>query len=537
MDRLVHRRRGFLRKVGGTATLAITGLPRLPSATARNDDIINFDGFPFSSDIFSLGVASGDPLPESVVLWTRLAPDPLAKGGGLAEYRIPVHWRVATDPDMDRIVRTGTAPARPEDAHSIHVDVKGLEPATEYYYQFEAASERSPVGRTKTAPAAGTSPGTFEFAFVSCQNYPFGYYTPHRHLAEEELDLVVYLGDYIYEGGAGGPLGRGHEPSTYCQTLADYRTRHAQYKTDPALQAAHAVCPWIVTWDDHEVVNNYADDEYRDVSSEALLRRRANAYQAYWEHLPLRPTRWPDGADLPLYRRFTFGDLVEFNVLDTRQYRDDQPECFGRELVDGYCPAALDSERTILGDEQEQWLVEGLEDSTARWNVLAQQVIFAQTDDDRHPEEAEYARTGDKWDGYKADRDRLLEFMATNPDSNPVVITGDSHRNWVFDLKADFSDSDSRTVGTEFAGTSLTSFGDGSGQTLYADSQQYPVSDNPHQQFYNDDRGYVRCEITPDQWRTDFRVVSTVEESRASIDTLASFAVEAGTPGAKRIPE
>ncbi|PSP64234.1 alkaline phosphatase, partial [Halobacteriales archaeon QH_8_64_26] len=193
---------------------------------------------------------------------------------------IPVHWRVATDPDMDRIVRTGTAPARPEDAHSIHLDVKGLEPATEYYYQFEAASEHSLVGRTKTAPAAGTSPGAFEFAFASCQNYPFGYYTPHRHLAEEELDLVVHLGDYIYEGGAGGPLGRDHEPSTYCQTLSDYRTRYAQYKTDPALQAAHAACPWIVTWDDHEVVNNYADDEYRDVSSEALLRRRANAYQA-----------------------------------------------------------------------------------------------------------------------------------------------------------------------------------------------------------------------------------------------------------------
>nr|WP_282594594.1 alkaline phosphatase D family protein [Halomarina salina] len=358
----------------------------------------------------------------------------------------------------------------------------------------------------------------FTFAFTSCQNYPFGYYTAHDHLADEDLDLAIQLGDYIYEGGGQGVFGRGHEPPREIQNLSDYRIRQAQYKTDPNLQDAHAAFPWLVTWDDHEVENNYADATSEDNAlTEEFLERRANAYQAYFEHQPLRPSRMPEGPNLPLYRRFTFGDLVEFNVLDTRQYRDDQ--VYSAEEAD-------DPGRTILGDEQENWLVDGLTDSTSQWNVLANQVPFAATDENPNPDVQDFGG-GDKWDGYRADRERLLGVMADDPELNPVVITGDVHRNYAYNLKADFSNPDSETVGTEYVGTSASSFGDGSGITQYG-----PSLGEPWQRFFNDDRGYVRCTITPEQWQTDYRVVSTVEKPEATVSTVASFTTDAGEPGA-----
>ena len=511
-------RREFLRKAITTATVAGVGASGSGVAGATDDE-----RGAIKSDPFTLGVASGDPLPDSVVLWTRLAPEPLAEDGGMPDRQVPVQWEIATDEEMDETVGKGNAKARPEYAHSVHIDVKGLDADTEYYYQFKVASDRSPVGRTKTAPAAGAGVDELRFAFTSCQNYPFGYYTAYDHLADEDLDLAVQLGDYIYEGGAQGALGRGHEPPREIESLSDYRIREAQYKTDSNLQDAHAAFPWLVTWDDHEVENNYADaTSENDDPTQAFLERRANAYQAYFEHQPLRPSRMPDGPNLPLYRRFTFGDLVEFNVLDTRQYRDDQVDS-SRE--------ADDPGRTILGDEQEDWLVDGLTDSTSRWNVLANQVPFAATDENPNPDAQNFGG-GDKWDGYRADRERLLDVMATDADLNPVVITGDVHRNYAYDLKADFSDPDSETVGTEYVGTSVSSFGDGSGITQYG-----PSLGEPWQRFFNDERGYVRCTITPQQWQTDYRVVSTVEKPEATVSTVASFTTDAGNPGAKLASE
>ncbi len=437
----------------------------------------------------------------------------------MPDRQVPVQWEIATDEAMDDTVGRGTAKARPEYAHSVHIDVKGLEADTEYYYQFRVGPDRSPVGRTKTAPAEGADVDELRFAFTSCQHYPSGYYTAYDHLADEDLDLVVQLGDYIYEGGGQGSLDRGHEPPREIKSLSDYRIREAQYKTDSNLQDAHAAFPWLVTWDDHEVENNYADatSENNDPTQE-FLERRADAYQAYFEHQPLRPSRMPDGPNLPLYRRFTFGDLAEFNVLDTRQYRDDQ--VYSSE-------EAADPGRTILGDEQEEWLVEGLNDSTSRWNVLAQQVPFAATDENPNPDVQNFGG-GDKWDGYRADRERLLDVMAADADLNPVVITGDVHRNYAYNLKADFSDPDSETVGTEYICTSLSSFGDGSGITQYG-----PSLGEPWQRFFNDERGYVRCTITPEQWQTAYRTVSTVEKPEATVRTTASFTTDAGAPGAK----
>ncbi|WP_101297111.1 alkaline phosphatase D family protein [Halegenticoccus soli] len=518
-NQLESSRREFLRRAYTTATIAGLGTTGAGFATAEENKVRGVLG----SDPFTLGVTSGDPLPDSVVLWTRLVPEPLEGDGGMPDRQVPVQWRIATDEEMNNVVGEGDAIAHPEYAHSIHVDVKGLDPNTEYYYQFKVGPHYSPVGRTKTAPAEGAAVEEFRFAFTSCQNYPRGYYTAHRHLAEEDLDLAIHLGDYIYEGGAQGSLGRGHEPPREIESLDDYRIRHAQYKTDPDLQAAHAAFPWIVTWDDHELDNNWADEISQDDDPvEEFLKRRADAFQAYFEHQPLRPSRMPDGPDMPLYRRFTFGELAEFNVLDTRQYRDDQ--------VDS-SEEAKDPERTILGDEQEEWLIEGLANSTTRWNVLANQVPVAATDENPNPDVQDFGG-GDKWDGYRADRQTLLEVMSQDADLNPVVVTGDVHRNYVYDLKADFSDPDSETVGTEYVGTSISSFGDGSGMTQYG-----PSAGEPWQRFFNVDRGYVRCTITQERWQTDYRVVSTVEEPTASVRTLASFATDAGNPGAKLVSE
>lgn len=515
---LKSSRRSFLRRAFTTATIAV-GTQSTGFAAAEE----NTDNGPFGSDPFTLGVTSGDPLADSVVLWTRLAPEPSQGDGGVPDRHVPVQWQLATDEEMEDIVGRGTVKARPEYAHSVHIDITGLDANTEYYYQFKVGSNRSPIGRTKTAPAKGATVEEFNFAFASCQNYPSGYYTAHRHLAEEDLDLAIHLGDYIYEGDTQGSLDRGHEPSREIESLDDYRIRHAQYKTDPDLQDAHAACPWLVTCDDHELDNNWADEisENEDPPQE-FLERRADAFQAYFEHQPLRPSRMPDGPNLPLYRRFTFGELVEFNVLDTRQYRDDQ--VYSSE-------EAKDPDRTILGDEQEAWLVDGLENSTTQWNVLANQVPMAATDENPNPDVQDFGG-GDKWDGYRADRETLLEVMSQEVDLNPVVVTGDVHRNYAYNLKADFSKSDSETVGTEYVGTSVSSFGDGSGLTQYG-----PSAGEPWQRFFNDNRGYVRCTITPEQWQTDYRVVSTVEEPAASVSTRASFVTDAGDPGATLVSE
>jgi alkaline phosphatase D len=523
MDQPTTKRRGFLSILGGAATLGTAGIAlddRAKAASQAQDR--------FKSDPFTLGVASGDPLPDSVVLWTRLAPQPLKPNGGMPDQPIPVLYEVATGENMDDVVKRDVTFASPDWAHSVHVDVDGLDANTEYYYRFQAGNKYSPVGKTKTAPAPGTTPDSFTFAYTSCQSWPAGYYTAYEDMAEDDLDLIVHLGDYIYEypippwaGERSTEIPRRFNTET--MTLEQYRLRHALYKTDENLQAAHATAPWLVTWDDHEVENNYADEiSENHVPPQYFLKRRANAYKAYFEHMPLRPSRMPEGPDLPLYRRFTFGDLAEFNVLDTRQYRTNQTSSVEE---------ADNPNRTILGDVQEDWLIDGLASSSSQWNVLAQQVPFSATADNLSPDVENFG-AGDKWDGYRADRDTVRDFMTNHPGLNPVVITGDVHRNYVYNVKADFSNPDSATVGTEYIATSLTSFSNGSGITNYG-----PTTNEPWQRFYNDNRGYVRCTLTPERWRTEYRVVSAVTYPDAPVNTIASFVTEAGNPGAQLVSE
>jgi alkaline phosphatase D len=519
----VFSRRRFLAGAGGLlgAATVLPRLPRLPGAWAAAPATP-------SGSVFTLGVASGEPRPDRVVLWTRLASEPLA-GGGMPPVPVPVRFEVAADDAFRRIVHAGVAMAEPAHAHSIHVDVAGLEPARWYWYRFAALDEASPVGRTRTAPAGRTSPAALHFAFASCQQYEHGYYTAYRHMADEDFDVVVHLGDYIYEHGPdaytvpGGNVRHHAGPET--TTLEGYRQRFAQYRTDPDLQAAHAAFPWVVTWDDHELDNNYAGDVAEDGQPPEIFRaRRAAAYQAYWEHMPL-PAGWAgQGGGLRLYRRFTYGRLVEFNVLDTRQYRTDQP-CADQRASD--CPGRTAPAQTITGPEQEAWLLDGLGRSAAQWNVIAQQVFMAQLDLLPGPVRGFDV---DAWDGYVASRNRLLAFLAGHRIPNPVVLTGDFHSNWVADLKADFDNPGSATIGTEFVGTSISSGGDGSDSTLVG---QTALVDNGHIHFANHQRGYVRCTVTPARWTTDFRVVPYVRRPGAPVSTRASFTVEADHPGAQ----
>ncbi|MCC2684450.1 MAG: Alkaline phosphatase [Paenibacillaceae bacterium] len=307
---------------------------------------------------FKLGVASGDPLPDGIVLWTRLVPNIRVANGGMPIQPATVKWEMAKDDKFQKIVKSGTETAIPELAHSVHVEVDGLEPATTYYYRFTAGSDVSPVGRTKTAPAFGAKLDRFNFAFASCQAYGNGYYTAYDHMIKENIDLVVFLGDYIYEGGTPKDVvkGREHNPNRAVTTLADYRLRYSQYKADPSLQAAHAAFPWIVTFDDHEVRNNWGGAGFpNNPKHPSLMQWRTAAFQAYYEHMPLRKTALPSGPDMLLYRRLKFGDLAEFSVLDTRQYRAGFP-CQAETTAN--CDELY--KYSMFGDAQEKWLLDGL---------------------------------------------------------------------------------------------------------------------------------------------------------------------------------
>lgn len=447
------------------------------------------------------------------MIWTRLVPEPTKANGGMEDEEVTVEWQVATDESMTDVVKEGTTLASPEHAHSVHVDVQDLNPGTEYYYQFQAGEYTSQVGRTQTAPAPSSSIDEFTIAVACCQNLPTGYFNAYHDVAKQEPDLVLHLGDYIYEGGRQSSLAseRSHKPvKDRLYSLGDYRIRYACYKTDPDLQEAHAMSPWAVVWDDHEVLNNYAADIGGRDSLKQFLRRRANAYKAYWEHQPLRSSRMPDGPNLPLYRRFKFGNLVTFNMIDTRQYRDPAP--YSREQ-------AQNPDRTILGEEQRNWVLDGLENTSAQWNVLAQAVRFGASG-------LEFGG-GEKWDGYLADRKQLCNAMAQQSDLNSVVLSGDLHRSNAYDLKADYMDPDSETVGTEYLVTSISPFGDASG------NKKTNFDDPPWQKFWGDHRGYMYCTITPEQWQTDYRAVETVEEPESNAYTVASFVTEAGNPGAQ----
>ncbi len=469
---------------------------------------------------FTLGVASGDPTSTGVVLWTRLAPTPFAPGGGMGAEAVDVEFQVAADEGMTRIVASGKAPAGPQWAHTVHVEVEGLQPDSWYWYQFKVGEHVSPLGRTRTLPPASAMPEKLRFAFVSCQHYEQGYYTAFDHLAREAPDLVIHLGDYIYEGGSHEGLPRKHNGRA-CKDLEDYRARYALYKTDPMLQHAHEVAPWFVTWDDHEVAGNYAGMIPKDAEPPGeFVRRRAAGYQAYFEHMPLRRSALPKGPEMLLYRGFDFGKLASFQMLDTRQYRTDQPMGDG---VKAAGAAAMSPAATILGADQRKWLYDRLSASTATWNVIAQQVMMARVDLEKGPEAG---FNMDKWPGYEMDRRNLIRHLQDRKVPNPVIITGDIHSNWANEIINDFDQDRKREAAVEFVGTSISSGGDGEEGTK---RNRWIMAENPFVKFRNDQRGYVMCEVTPRAWIAKFRVVDQVSKPGAAIRTRATFRVDPGS--------
>jgi alkaline phosphatase D len=412
----------------------------------------------------------------------------------------------------------------------VHVEAGGLEPGREYWYRFHAGREVSQTGRAVTAPAPSAPVERLRFAVCGCSQYETGYFTAYRHLAAERFDFVFHTGDYIYEGRgnrARNPaLPREHHGQEI-YTVVDYRNRYAQYKSDPDLIAAHASAPFVVSWDDHEVDNDYAGDhDENDTPTEVFLLRRAAAYQAYFEHMPLRRASLPRGPALQLYRRLQFGDLVDFSVLDTRQYRSDQACGHG---AANNCGAAKDPSRSILGAAQEQWLFAQLANARARWTVLGQQVPTFARDNGADANPATRFSM-DKWDGYTSTRDRLYARLIEVKAPNPIFLSGDVHTHFGADLKRDFTDPGSVTVGVEFTNTSITSGGDGS---MNSANWERLRSNNPHIRFNSNRRGYLACTATRASLRTEFRTVDRVTIPDAAIGTAGALVVEAGRPGAQ----
>lgn len=484
--------------------------------------------------LFTLGVASGEPKPDGMVIWTRLAPAPLQGDGGMSAKPVPVRWEVATDEGFSTLAASGTAQASAPWGHSVHVDVTGLRPARPYWYRFIANGETSPVGRTRTAPAPGAKVERLRLCYGSCQRYDVGYYAAWRHMAAEEPDLILFLGDYIYENAPSKKDAVRMHANPEPMDLAGYRVRYASYKLDPLLQAAHHVAPWATTWDDHEVANDYADAlDQNNTDPATFLKRRAAAYQAYYEHLPLRAAMHPKGPDLKLYRTLDWGSLAQFQIIDDRQYRGARA-CQPPGLVEAHkkysdlvapCPDLTDPARTMLGAAQDRWLMEKLGSSKAQWNLLAQQTLMHQQGrrDPAHPDAPPTIVSADNWSGYPAARDRIFRRWAEAKTSNPLALGGDIHAFAAADLPHP-DRPDGPPVASEFVGGSITS--------LFHDASFKALAKTNGLAFAeNEVRGYGRIDLTAGGAQVTFRGLDDALREDSGIRDLARFSVEAGRPG------
>jgi len=492
------------------------------------------------ADPFALGIASGAPTENGMVLWTRLAPaalpSPLAS--------VVVRWQIAHDEGFRRMVASGDANALPQLGHAVHVEVQGLQPGHWYFYRFLLGDAVSETGRTRTAPGADTLPDRLRFVFASCQRWEHGFYAAWRDVAVQSPDLVVFLGDYIYEYASPRnpqvPPPRSHHLAR-AVSLADYRDRYALHKSDRDLQAAHRACPWIVTWDDHEVENDYAGDHGR-ADPASFAAQRAAAYQAFYENMPLPASTLVRGLAglggneaLRVHQRQGFGRLANFHLLDTRQFRDLQAcretSATGTAASTGTvkpadCPALQDLSRSLLGTAQETWLDQGLSadarDGKVRWTIVAQQTLFSP----RHYGGANSPVPTDTWDGYPAARQRLLDSVAAHRPRNTVLVGGDIHQNYVCDVQAQ-DRPDAPVIASEFCGTSISSQS-GASQARIATLMQR----NPQIVFANSERrGYGLVDLTAGRWQTTLRTVDEIERADSAVSTLAQFEVQDGRPG------
>jgi alkaline phosphatase D len=492
----------------------------------------------FDANPFTCGVASGSPNHHSVVLWTRLEQGSrlgtVATRGARPD-SVAVRWEMAHDEHFQRMVQSGQSAATADLGYSVHVDVAGLEPDRWYHYRFMAGTAVSATGRTRTFPAPGTPAARLRLAYASCQRWEHGHYSAYRHMLAENLDAVLFLGDYMYEYPGAANAVRTVKGG-WAMSLDDYRARYALYKSDVHLQAMHAACPWLVTWDDHEVQNDYAATTAGNNAPPWVdfARRRAAAYQAFYENMPLRSSVLTramaglvTGAEMRIFGAVPFGNLATLHLLDDRQYRDPQVcgkvgNWGGGSVNPANCPNWKDPQRTLLGRVQEQWLDKAFSQGSRTWNVVGQQTVFGQRD---FRPGAGQLLSNDGWDGYASSRTRVTDSMQRHRLANPVLLGGDVHANWVGHVKADYAHPESATIGVEFCGTSITSR---SGANEHVAKQ---LAENPHFVFADRERrGYGVLEFTPKQLTTTLRVVSDVTRADAGIETLAQFVVEAGRP-------
>ena len=505
-------RRTFLAGLAATGVIAACSGDD-SSSSASNDDLSvpEIDGDPFT-----LGVASGDPTATAIVLWTRLAPEPTAPDGGMPPESAPVGWELAIDEQFGEIVADGQVTTGPEVAHSVHIEADGLESDTEYWYRFTVGDFESDIGRTRTMPATGQTPDRFTIAQVSCQRFDQGEYAAYGDIAADDVDLVVHCGDYIYERPVDGPV-RPAVPEPAIE-LGDYRAAYGLYKADPNLRAGHAAAPWLVTWDDHEVSNNYVgetpSDDSESTTVDELLERRAAAYRAWWEHMPVRLDP-PEGPDLDIFRRVDVGNLARVHILDTRQYRTPL-DCDSVSSIGPRCDTSTDAETTVLGSEQEDWLTEGLTEGDTVWDIVAQQIVLHQW---RFGDGDELVWNLDQWDGYPTARARLLDDLGAAA-GQPVVLTGDVHSSWVADLRVDFDDLSSDRVGTEFVVPGVAS--QPSDLLAAAAPQVRTFSEHIHydEQEHN---GWLRHKITPDDWAATYRYVDDPTDPDSPMSDGAGF--------------
>jgi alkaline phosphatase D len=487
-------------------------------------------------ETFSLGVASGEPMPDGFVIWTRLAPKPLQEDGGMPAQAVRVQWQVSRDARFTKVVQQGEFLTDPAKAHCVHVQLEGLDSAQHYHYRFSAGGQESPIGRTRTAPALDADPGSLRFALSSCQHYEQGYFTAHREIAATDLDFVLFVGDYIYESPTHRrSLVRHHAVQVEdVYSLDLYRIHHASYKLDGDLRACHAAHPWLMTWDDHEVRNDYdgSHDSEGDLSPEDFLKRRAMAYQAYFEHLPISPKRAPVGPDATFYTQYTWGKLAQLWLLDTRQWRaaqvcNDAIHAPWRARLLWQCKPTEAPERSMLGQAQERWLADTLASSTSAWRLIGQTTQLTPGGFGTPLGPLLYA---DGWDAFPAARERLLAAIAQPRVPDVVVLGGDVHRHVAANLRQRPGDPSSPIIASEIVGSSITSRG------LSEVLNQWMRRSNPdilHSR--SDERGYALVDITAKRLRCDFRATAHPVKADASFHTQASFVIDRGVPGLRRV--
>ena len=506
-------RRGFLINT-------LLGLSSSPLMASCASDIR------LSTNPFTLGIASGDVTDSSAVLWTRLAPEPIEGDGGMEPHNIPVQWELSLDPKMSRIIRRGEAIATPVFAHSVHVELEGLEPGCEYWYRFSVSSHSSRIGRTKTLPGRNSHPDSFRFITASCQNWTHGYFVAYEHMIQDKPDFIIHLGDYFYDTSFGVTDFRHHETEKAPVTVEDFRRRHARYKTDKHLQDAHAQIPFFTTIDNHDAIEDMDPEKFS---------QRAAAYQAWYEHMPVRGYKAAGDNHFDLQRKISLGNLAQISLLDGRQFRDSREVCNNNDYPNyGFgnyrerCAAVFDEDRSMLGKEQEQWLTENIVENSATWNVIASPGPLLPFRYHHDGKELSYIGA---WDIYPANRERVAKAIEAAEVGHPLILSGDVHSFWAVDGSLTKEPSERIPV-VEFVASSISA--------NWPEKLAKPVTENlphnPQVQFYDPDkRGYLLHDVDDKEWKTTARAMQDVRDEQSPALDLASFLVSKGKPGFTRI--